>query len=96
MTKSEFDEKLKEIENEKNKKVNQLMTQYALDNNTYKIGDIIENSSGTKIIIEIIKVAFVLMSNYSECLYYGPKLKKNGDRFKSGEYADVYQRDIIS
>jgi hypothetical protein len=93
MTKKEYQEKIKAIEiKAKNEKIT-VMYEYALTNNPYNIGDIIQNHS-QKIRIEKIKPTIAFNNIFPECIFYGPLLKKNGKPFKNKKKEAIRQSSI--
>ncbi len=92
MNKEEFKLSLKELEAKHKKERNDLMVKYALANNPYKEGDILQNHS-TTIKVEKIKVTIGLYDDPS-CIYIGPELKKDLTPKKNGISSSVYQGSI--
>jgi len=92
MNKDELQTKIKNIEVEYITKKDKVYTTYALSNNPYKIGQIIEDHY-QRILIEEIKIR---MSKYdeSECVYYGPLLTKKNKPFKSHKKNLMYQSNV--
>jgi hypothetical protein len=67
--------------------------EYVDSNNPYKIGDIIQDSE-TKIQIELMQHHLGIEK---PCMVYmGIRLKKDNTPFKSGERAEIFQRNIIN
>lgn len=67
--------------------------QFALANNPVSVGDIVSNGS-EKILVE--KIMVYSGCGLPFCVYQGPLLKKNGDKYKSGKRGDLYQQSIVS
>jgi hypothetical protein len=93
MTYEQYLEKKSAIEKEKNSLIRQLGKEYALNNNSYKIGDTISDRFGSTILIEKIELSY----NWGKpcCAYFGTKLRKNGTPYKSGEKDWVHQTNAI-
>jgi hypothetical protein len=82
----------KEYETNKRK----IQTEYALANNTYKVGDVITDHMRT-IRIEKIQIDVSYMSSSigkPQCVYVGPELKKDGTPKKNGIITQIYQSNI--
>jgi len=93
MTPEEFDIEFKKLEKEFRDRKIELKIKYAKDNNAYFEGNIIDDGNS---IIRIEKITYsgVFGTNKSECVYHGPRLKKNLEPFKSGESGRIYQGNI--
>lgn len=91
MTLAEYKTEQIKLYKEYNKDIEALKKIYALENNPYKIGDIVQDHS-TKIIIETSRV---YMTDPPQMVYTGVWLKKDGTPNKKGEKADIYQQNII-
>lgn len=74
--------------------IEELGKEYALSNNSVKIGDIIQGNryyiKVEKIIVKKIPTSYYL----TECLYSGKKLKKDGSFFKNDLEGFIYQTDL--
>jgi len=94
MTKEEYDEEMKKIDNVMNNMRNQVRKHYAFANNSYKVGQIIEDHY-QRILIEKIEMHYcTLASPYPECEYWGLKLTKQNRPFKNGEKNWMFQSNI--
>lgn len=94
MTTVEYKNKLAELANEYEAKKRKVITEYALSNNPYKVGDMITDHSST---IKIEKIQPYL--GYNElpiCLYTGTQYTKKGEISKKQDYTKIYQRNIIN
>lgn len=89
MTKEEFQTKRAELKRNHELEDVALQKQFALVNNPFKIGDIVESYTGRILIDKII----VNPSTYNlpSCIYEGLKLKKDNTPFKKGERERAYQ-----
>ena len=91
MNKDEYIKRSKELQNEYEKSIKQLVNQYALANNTIQIDDIIE---GNGYIIQVKKIfpCKTFLSDFPECFYKGIQLKKDLKPMKKQDSsASVYQ-----
>jgi len=94
MNKTEFEKQKQVLKDTYEKELDKLKTEYALSNNSVKIGDIISSS------ICIIKVEKILVAKQSyfsdlpECRYKGKKIKKDGKFFKDNSDDIIYQSDL--
>ena len=93
MTKEEYDNKMAEIEKNAKASREEVIREYALSNNEIKKGDAISDHNGS-IIVERIRIVLGFMSNYPECVYRGPCIRKDGKPFKNGKHADIHQSNI--
>jgi hypothetical protein len=93
MTYEEYLEKKSAIEKEKDSLIHQLAKEYALNNNSYKIGDTISDRFGVTILIDKIVVGFNFGKPY--CIYSGTKLRKDGTPYKSGVRESVHQNHVL-
>lgn len=93
MNRKEYLQKLEELEIElKNKKV-ELMRDFVIENNPYKIGDKVTDHIGS-IIIE--KIGFSWGYNNNPCAtYFGTELKKDGTPTKRLTKRTVWQSNIV-
>ena len=94
MTEEEFDFKIAEIHEKASNLKKELFVDYAHSNNSYKIGDIVKDHSSI-IKIERITVTFGYLNKYPQCIYRGPRLKKDLKPYKSGEHDSVSQTYIV-
>jgi len=85
--------KIDEINKKCNYEMNKLHKKFALSNNPYKQGDIIQDHCQ---IIEIKEISITksILSKVPYCIYKGLKLKKNLEPFKSHENASIHQINI--
>lgn len=94
MTPEEYKQKTKELEAEYESKQFEIDRQYALSNCPAKHGDILEDHYQK---IEYVRHTVVRQSSYQRfptLCFYGPKLKKDGKPFKSGEETWLYQSNL--
>lgn len=88
----EYKDKLIQIKRKYDKEMEQLQEEYALSNNPYKVGDIIEDHVGR---IEIQGIG-ILYESVPSCRYYGPEVRKADNAIKkSGSKRYVYQCNVI-
>lgn len=73
MTYEEYEQKVEELESEFNEKKNELSREFAMANNPYKVGDILQDHYQI-IRVEKIKWKWAFLSIISECVYYGTQL----------------------
>jgi hypothetical protein len=90
MKKEIFEIKLKELEKRYELDKKNLIVEYCIKNNPYKIGDIFTDTQGS-IKIENIKYS----PNKLCCVYYGIVLKKDGNPRKDGSKRSAYQINEI-
>ncbi len=76
MTVDEYHAELNAMKTRHEKEIKEFKTQYALSNNQYKIGDIIQDRYGI-MKIEKITVSAGIAGSYPECVYAGMQLTKN-------------------
>jgi len=94
MTKEEYNEEMKKIDNVMNNMRNQVRKHYAFANNPYKVGQIIEDHY-QRILIEKIEMNYCILAlPYPECKYWGLKLTKQNRSFKNSEKNWIFQSDI--
>jgi hypothetical protein len=96
MTKEEYQSKC----DEHHLKIKSLAKEYALSNNPYKIGDIVNDHTGS------IKIEKILLRRkwfiakrefeYPQCIYIGVELTKKGEPNKRGYKRSIYQSNIIT
>ena len=95
MTKAGYDNLKKSIKETYELSLSNLAKEYALANNTYKLGDIIQDKySNVRIKIDKIRCTVDFGKTYPECLYYGPELRKDNTYFKNGKRSAVLQSRI--
>lgn len=93
MTKEEYKERMISIERECARKKKDLNIEYAMSNNPYKVGDVVEDHIG-KLRIEQIGV-HTDPWNLPSCVYYGVELKKDGTPYKRQTNRPAYQLNMI-
>lgn len=96
MTVTEYQKQANFYQKEYEEKIRKLKKDFAVSNNPYKIGDIIKDHYQC-IKIDNIKWKFAYYGNnagLSECVYIGPRLKKDLSPFKSGEIGTICQSNI--
>ena len=89
MTKEEMEKKIKDLETLHKKEKSKVYIEYALSNNPYKEGEVVE-AHDVRIRIDSIKVSRTFSST-PECVYAGSRMKKDNTPYKSGERASVWQ-----
>ena len=96
MTKEEYKQKLGEIEIEYKNKKDALGREFAMSNNPYKLGDILQDRYQI-IQIEKIKWDWIYGAiNTSECIYYGTQLtKKLNPKMKQDMNPCMYQSNVL-
>lgn len=94
MNKQEMDKAVSEVRATFSNARQAIWCEYAVSNNTVKIGDIVEDSAG-KIKVDKIRSTFKFDADYPEMLLSGPRLKINGLPYKTGERITVYQSNIL-
>ncbi len=91
MTPQELQKKLEELQLENENNRFNVIREYALSNNPYKVGDIIQDH------ITKIKITKIFVSIYSKCcVYEGIKLKKDGTPYKNNPLDKIYQGNILT
>jgi hypothetical protein len=88
----EYKKIIAEIDNKARQDKFAVAREYALANNTVKVGDVISDHKSTILVDNIIITASV--SSKPMCVYDGIKLKKDGTPVKSGERDTVYQSNL--
>lgn len=86
----ELQEKIASVVAEGERQKRSLKREYALANNPVQAGDIITDHCQT-IKVETTRVR---LADIPECVYEGPRLKRNHQPFKNGGRATVYQQNI--
>lgn len=94
MNYTEYESKIKEIEDNANKAKRSLMTNYVDANNPYKVGDKVTDHVGT-VVVELIKYDWGLHSRPC-AIYYGTEINKDGNPNKRGNKRYVYQSNLIN
>ena len=91
MTPKELQKKLEELQLENENNRFNVIREYALSSNPYKVGDVIEDH------IVRIKITKILVSiHHRECVYLGVKLKKDGTPYKYNPLEKIYQGNILN
>ncbi len=94
MTIEEYKKLLFELEKEFEEKKKQLIIRYSKETRRYKIGDIIEDKSGDKIIVERIQASCVF--GEPDTVYSGIELTKNRKPSLKRTQRSIYQTSIKS
>lgn len=95
MTIEEYRQKLKEFEIEYKNKKDVLCKEFAMSNNFYKVGDILQDIYQI-IRVEKIKWTFVFPSNTPECVYYGTQLSAKLEPKKRQDInSHMYQSNVL-
>ncbi len=94
-TQEKYQDDLKELHLKHELEINNLARVYALANNPYKLGDIVEDHTG-KLLIE--KITFTRGFGFNgipECVFRGIELRKDGTPMKKQDKnRTVYQSNI--
>lgn len=93
MTKEEYKERMISIERECARKKRDLNIEYAMSNNPYKVGDVVEDHIG-KLRIERTEVDSISW-DLPSCIYYGVELKKDGTPCKRQTNRPVFQLNLL-
>lgn len=88
----EYREGLLKIDKAARKAKGELAFSYAMSNNPYKKGDIVEDHE-IRIRIETADVR-VNMAGVPTCVFRGPLIKKDGTPFKNNKIGEVWQTNI--
>ena len=91
MTYEEYLKELEYLQESFNLKKQAIQKKFAIQNNPFKIGDIITNSS---IIIKIEKIKiYIDILDKPACIYIGIRLKKDLTPFKNKQIERLYQNN---
>jgi hypothetical protein len=91
MTPQELQVSLEQLEKDYEEKRKNVIKEYALSNNPYKVDDIIEDHA------ERIKITKILISVNSKCcVYEGVRLKKDGTPYKNNTNSRIFQHNITT
>lgn len=93
MNKEEFDEAIAQANNRAEKERRMISKTYAMANNPYSIGDVIEDHIG---FIRIEKILINCIDEYPACVYQGLALTKKLEPRKDGSRRDMWQRNVKS
>ena len=93
VTKEEYKNRLSELQKQHALNLIDLRSQFALKNNTVKVGDTVTDHIGT-IVVEKIKIETSFIDSFPECTYFGYELTKKLERKKSGAQRWVYQSNL--
>ena len=88
MNRDEYEKLIKDIDENYRISKNNAIRSYALSNSNIKIGDTFTDHISS---IEVEEISVYLSEKKPSLIYHGAKLKKNGDKFKSGEKRSAYQ-----
>jgi hypothetical protein len=89
MTRKEYNDKLDLIKQKYDNEINKLRRDYALSNNPYRIGDIIEDAAER---IKIEEIGVIMYGSTPICLYYGSELRKSDNSPKTnGSKRSIWQ-----
>ena len=94
MTEQEYCKKLTEIDKEMHAKKKALAVEYALSNNPYKEGDIVQDVDGVILKIECIRPIMGYCTN-PQCAYTGILLTQKLAPMKKQKVTAVYQSRIV-
>ncbi len=84
MIKEDYLKNMKILEKEYKQKINQLKKNFALNNNSIRIGEIITDVYHN-IKIKVKKIQFATEKEFPQCVYSGVKLIKQNKPYKNGE-----------
>lgn len=91
MTVQELQAGIEAIKRRADIEIKKLRYQYVAENALYRIGEIIYDSDDR---IRVEHIRFSLVRSTCPVIYYeGPKVKKNGEPFKSGAWASVFEQN---
>lgn len=93
MTLEEYKNRLAELTKEFNRRKNTIAREYAISNNPYKVGDILQDHCQI-IKVEQIKWAFNFKGD-SQCVYYGTHLTQKLEPKKKQDNSCMYQDNVI-
>lgn len=93
MTKEEYLSELSLLRKRAKAKEYLLMEQYAMSNNPYRIGDVIQDHIGS-IKIESIRAEIEYISKLPACVYLGTEVKKDGSPKKKSFKRAIYQSNV--
>jgi hypothetical protein len=91
---SEYIEKKRELTEQHDRDMVKLNREYALSNNTVKVGDTVK-SNRVAIIVDNIRIGRIYRTEEPCCVYFGVMLTKKGRPYKSGERNSIWQNDVI-
>jgi len=95
MNYEQYQERLREVRRESEIKQRELLIEYALANNNYKIGDVFTDHIGS-VLIEKIKTHGGASYDKPCCVYFGLELKKDGTPRKDLSKRDAYQSNDVN
>lgn len=79
--------------------VRKLKRRYAFEHNLFQVDSVIEDDSGIKIRVKKVTAQLGYLFSTTDvpyCSYTGPRLKKDGTEYLSGEVATVIQSRLIT
>ena len=95
MEKAEYFKKIRSLQEKHNKEIINFQIKVAKENNIYKKHDIIQDHYK---IIEILEIKYNYNQYYAEempnCIYYGPRLTKKLNAYKTNEQGEMYQINV--
>ena len=94
MSKEEYKSLIENANKERSEKIKSINKQFALDNNTVKIGDIITDGYIT-LKVEKITTFKSAYDEFPSCMYEGVKLKKDGTPYKNQEGNTIFQSRVL-
>lgn len=94
MTKEEYNSKIKELQDDFEKKKSDVEVQYAMSNNPYNVGDILQSDFGIILKVEKVRVARKWSDMLPECVYIGQQLTKKLEPHKRPDVRQLYQSSI--
>lgn len=96
MTKEEYLLQKQSIKDQVKRMNMVLDREYALSNNSIKLGDVVEQSDiNLKIIVDKINVSYPsTITGMPGCIYSGRQLTKTGHCYKTGKVAKIWQNRV--
>lgn len=91
MTKEEYKKKLDELNSEFKQKKFALYKEFALSNNPYRVGDILQDHFH---IIKVEKIKIDVVLSTPECVYYGTQLTQKLEPKKKQDEAPMWQSNV--
>lgn len=93
MTEECFKTKKKNLEEKLKKDLFELYKEFCFSNNPYGIGDKVMDKWGGVLVLDKMGIS-MRYSGIPECVYYGPRLTKKGEPYKSGERLSILQSSL--
>ena len=93
MTQEDFKSRLADINAKYEQEKKHLYSQYAYENSTVEIGDIVEDHIGCGRVLEM-KVTYTRFETYPFLIYVCLEVKKDGTPKKKETFRDIYQVNV--